>query len=103
MRWQSDNRSTLNYFEQRSGIVKFYPLLDVTQQERSLFIKEKTQCKNIHILDPYFKRKEFDKIIIRQTSDRSGCFRISLAFKFGYDVHTPPQALANAVCSPLNK
>ena len=30
----------------------------------SLFIKEKTQCKNIHILDPYFKRKEFDKIII---------------------------------------
>ena len=40
MRWQSDNRSTLNYFEERSGIVKFYPLLDVTQQERSLFIKE---------------------------------------------------------------
>ena len=30
----------------------------------SLFIKDKTQCKNIHILDPYFKRKEFDKIII---------------------------------------
>ena len=30
MRWQSDNRSTLNFFEERSGIVKFYPLLDVT-------------------------------------------------------------------------
>ena len=40
MRWQSDNRSTLNFFEQRNGIIKFYPLLDVTQQERSLFIKE---------------------------------------------------------------
>lgn len=40
MRWQSDNRSTLNYFEERNGIIKFYPLLDVTQQERSLFIKE---------------------------------------------------------------
>ena len=25
MRWQSDNRSTLNFFEERSGIVKFYP------------------------------------------------------------------------------
>ncbi|MDC3091636.1 mitochondrial fission ELM1 family protein [Rickettsiales bacterium] len=30
----------------------------------SLFIKEKIGCKNIHILDPYFKREEFDKIII---------------------------------------
>ena len=40
MRWQSDNRSTLNFFEQRNGIIKFYPLLDVTQLERSLFIKE---------------------------------------------------------------
>lgn len=40
MRWQSDNRSTLNFFEQRNGIIKFYPLLDVTQRERSLFIKE---------------------------------------------------------------
>ena len=40
MKWQSDNRSTLNFFEQRNGIIKFYPLLDVTQQERSLFIKE---------------------------------------------------------------
>ena len=40
MRWQSDNRSTLNFFEERSGIVKFYPLLDLTEKERSLFIKE---------------------------------------------------------------
>ena len=40
MKWQSDNRSTLNFFEQRNGIVKFYPLLDVSQEERSLFIKE---------------------------------------------------------------
>jgi phosphoadenosine phosphosulfate reductase len=40
MKWQSDNRSTLNFFEQRNGIVKFYPLLDVSQEERNLFIKE---------------------------------------------------------------
>ena len=30
----------------------------------SLFIKEKIKCKNIHILDPYFRREDFDKIII---------------------------------------
>ena len=37
MKWQSDNRSTLNFFEQRNGIVKFYPLLDVSQEEKFVY------------------------------------------------------------------
>ena len=40
MRWQSDNRSTLDVFEERNGMIKFYPLLDVTQDERESFIKD---------------------------------------------------------------
>ena len=40
MRWQSDNRSTLDVFEERNGMIKFYPLLDVTQDERENFIKD---------------------------------------------------------------
>jgi len=38
MAWQSDHRSSLDIFEQRGGILKFYPLLDVTPEERELFI-----------------------------------------------------------------
>jgi phosphoadenosine phosphosulfate reductase len=40
MRWQSDFRSTLNFFEERTDIVKFYPLLDIGYIERDEFIKE---------------------------------------------------------------
>lgn len=40
MSWQSDHRSTLDIFEQRTGILKFYPLLDVTREERESFIHE---------------------------------------------------------------
>jgi len=40
MEWQSDHRSTLNIFEQRKGILKFYPLLDVTEEERKEYIKK---------------------------------------------------------------
>ena len=40
MRWQSDHRATLDIFEERGGILKFYPLLDVTQEERENYIKE---------------------------------------------------------------
>ena len=40
MEWQSDHRSTLNFFEQRGEILKFYPLLDVTKKERNEFIKK---------------------------------------------------------------
>jgi len=38
MAWQSDHRKSLDIFEQRGGILKFYPLLDVTSDERELFI-----------------------------------------------------------------
>ena len=40
MRWQSDDRSSLDIFEERKGMIKFYPLLDVTQDERESFIKD---------------------------------------------------------------
>ncbi|AOW20525.1 phosphoadenylyl-sulfate reductase [Urechidicola croceus] len=40
MEWQSDHRSSLNIFEKRKGILKFYPLLDVTEEERENYIRE---------------------------------------------------------------
>ena len=40
MEWQSDHRSSLNIFEERGEILKFYPLLDVTKVERDKFIEE---------------------------------------------------------------
>ncbi|MBX2815924.1 MAG: phosphoadenylyl-sulfate reductase [Saprospiraceae bacterium] len=40
MRWQSDHRATLDIFEERGGILKFYPLLNVTREEKDQFIKE---------------------------------------------------------------
>lgn len=40
MEWQSDHRSTLNIFETRGGILKFYPLLDVTKEQRDEFIRQ---------------------------------------------------------------
>ncbi len=39
MKWQSDHRASLDIFEQRGEILKFYPLLDVTKEERDEFIK----------------------------------------------------------------
>ncbi len=38
MRWQSDHRKSLDIFEERGGILKFYPLLDITKEEREAFI-----------------------------------------------------------------
>ncbi len=38
MAWQSKHRSGLDIFEERNGILKFYPLLDVTREEREGFI-----------------------------------------------------------------
>lgn len=38
MKWQSDHRSTLDIFENRGEILKFYPLLDVSKEERDEFI-----------------------------------------------------------------
>lgn len=40
MEWQSDHRSTLDIFEERGGILKFYPLLDVTKEEREKYISD---------------------------------------------------------------
>ena len=38
MKWQSDHRATLDIFEERGGILKFYPLLDVTEEDRKKYI-----------------------------------------------------------------
>ena len=40
MKWQSDHRATLDIFELRGDILKFYPLLDVTKEERDAYIEE---------------------------------------------------------------
>ncbi|TXK73177.1 phosphoadenylyl-sulfate reductase [Mesonia sp. K4-1] len=40
MEWQSDHRSTLNIFEQRGEILKFYPLLDVSKERRDSYIEK---------------------------------------------------------------
>lgn len=40
MSWQSDHRATLDIFEERNGLLKFYPLLDVTEAERENYIKD---------------------------------------------------------------
>ncbi len=40
MKWQSDHRATLDIFERRGDIIKFYPLLDITKKERDAFIKK---------------------------------------------------------------
>lgn len=40
MKWQSDFRNSLNFFEDRQNIVKFYPLLDIDYEGRDQFIME---------------------------------------------------------------
>lgn len=40
MSWQSDHRSSLDVFEERKGILKFYPLLNVTREEREAFVHD---------------------------------------------------------------
>lgn len=40
MEWQSDHRASLNIFENRGEILKFYPLLDVTKEERDEYIEK---------------------------------------------------------------
>ncbi len=40
MRWQTEHRATLDIFEERNGIIKFYPLVDVSKEARDLYIKE---------------------------------------------------------------
>ena len=40
IRWQTEHRATLDIFEYRGGIIKFYPLLDVTKDERDAYIRD---------------------------------------------------------------
>lgn len=40
MEWQSDHRSSLDIFELRGEILKFYPLLDVSKEARDVYIKK---------------------------------------------------------------
>lgn len=39
MEWQSDHRASLDIFERRGDIIKFYPLLDITKEERNAYIE----------------------------------------------------------------
>ena len=40
MRWQSNHREKLNIFERKKGIIKFYPILDVSEQEALDYIEK---------------------------------------------------------------
>ncbi|HHS83473.1 MAG TPA: phosphoadenylyl-sulfate reductase [Gammaproteobacteria bacterium] len=40
MRWQTEHRATLDIFEERNGIIRFYPLIDMTKKERDDYISE---------------------------------------------------------------
>ena len=40
MRWQTDHRSQLEIFEERRGIIKFNPMVDVTREDRDAYIAE---------------------------------------------------------------
>lgn len=40
MRWQTDHRAGLDIFEERRGIIKFNPMIDVTREERDAYIME---------------------------------------------------------------
>lgn len=40
MRWQTPHRAGLDIFEERRGIIKFYPMIDVSKAERDAYIRE---------------------------------------------------------------
>lgn len=40
MRWQSDHRATLSVFDHRRDMLKFNPMIDVTQEQRQSYIEE---------------------------------------------------------------
>lgn len=40
MEWQSDHRATLDIFELQGDILKFYPLLDISKEQRDNYIAE---------------------------------------------------------------
>ncbi len=40
MRWQTEHRAGMQIFEERRGIIKFNPMLDVTREQRDTYIRE---------------------------------------------------------------
>lgn len=40
MHWQTPHRAGLDIFEERRGIIKFYPMIDVSKQQRDDYIRE---------------------------------------------------------------
>jgi phosphoadenosine phosphosulfate reductase len=40
MHWQTDHRADLKIFEERRGIIKFNPMIDVTREQRDAYIRE---------------------------------------------------------------
>jgi phosphoadenosine phosphosulfate reductase len=40
MAWQTDHRAGLPIFEERRGIIKFNPMIDVTREQRDAYIRE---------------------------------------------------------------
>ncbi|MFO1417153.1 MAG: phosphoadenylyl-sulfate reductase [Methylotetracoccus sp.] len=40
MRWQTEHRAGLDFIEERRGILKFNPMLDVTKDERDAYIRQ---------------------------------------------------------------
>lgn len=40
VRWQTEHRASLDVFEHRGGMIKFYPLVDVTKEERDAYIRD---------------------------------------------------------------
>lgn len=40
MHWQTPHRAGLDIFEERRGIIKFYPMIDVGKAERDAYIRE---------------------------------------------------------------
>ncbi len=40
MYWQSNHREKLNIFEEKKGVIKFYPILDVSEEEALKVIKD---------------------------------------------------------------
>lgn len=40
MHWQTDHRADLQVFEERRGIIKFNPMIDVTREQRDAWIRE---------------------------------------------------------------
>ena len=50
MYWQSNHRERLNIFEEKKGVIKFYPILDVSEEEALKVIEENNLP--IHPLKP---------------------------------------------------